>query len=44
MSDKHISVQPELHERIKELAKKQGRSMRGLLDRLVTEAERKVQK
>jgi len=44
MSDKHISVQPELHERIKELAKKQGRSMRGLLDRLVAEAEKKVQK
>jgi len=44
MSDKHISVQPELHERIKELANKQGRSMRGLLDRLVTEEEKKVQK
>jgi len=44
MSDKHISVQPELHERIKELAKKQGRSMRGLLDRLVTEEEKKSER
>jgi len=42
--DKHISVSAELHDRIKELAKKQGRSMRGLLELLIKEAEKKSEK
>ncbi len=37
--EKHISVSEDMHERLKKLAKKQGRTMRGLLNILIAKEE-----
>jgi hypothetical protein len=44
MKEKHISVDDKLHERFKRLAEKYKRSMRGQLDHMVTEEEKKDKK